>query len=168
MKLLPDVKPDAGLSPDGTYRYWLSRTWSEKPDVAWIMLNPSTADAAVDDATIRRCQGFARSWGYGGIIVVSLFALRATSPKALQAHPDPVGPANDDVLRRVFETTASGIIVAAWGTHGKLRNRDAVAVGIAGQQERSLHCLALTKHGKPQHPLYVPGDTQPMIYRVAL
>src|SRR3954471_10304152 len=107
----------AHLSSDGVYRYTLSRLWDTdpvSPEMVWVMLNPSTADAAVDDPTIRRCIGFARLWGYAGIRVVNLFALRAADPKALLAHQDPVGPDNDHWLRAV---TGERFTMAAWGSH---------------------------------------------------
>ena len=68
------------LSDDGRYRYLLERQWDERPRMAWCMLNPSTADANIDDQTIKRCIGFAKREGFGGIIVVNLMAFRATSP----------------------------------------------------------------------------------------
>ncbi|MDB5297796.1 MAG: hypothetical protein JWO31_3779 [Phycisphaerales bacterium] len=81
---MPDLftRAAAVLSPCERYRYVLHRWWDEsKPAVCWLMLNPSTADAATDDPTIRKCCGFARAWGAGGIAVVNLFALRATDPR---------------------------------------------------------------------------------------
>lgn len=80
---------DAKLSADGLYRYRLGRTWcpSER-GVVWVMLNPSTADAHFDDPTIRRCVGFARSWGMGWITVVNLYAFRATYPQELERCAD--------------------------------------------------------------------------------
>lgn len=86
------VESDARLSPCGLYRYTLTRTWdATKPRACWIGLNPSTADASEDDPTIRRMCGFADAWKCGGIIVVNLFALRATDPKELRRVKDPVG-----------------------------------------------------------------------------
>jgi hypothetical protein len=90
----------AVLSDCGTYRYRLGRRWAEGPVDVWIMLNPSTADATVDDRTIRRCMEFSRRWGAGALVVGNLFALRATDPAELVRHPDPIGPDNDEHLTR--------------------------------------------------------------------
>ena len=50
----------ATISPCGLYRYRLWRGWNpELPTVNFVMLNPSTADDAVDDPTIRRCLRYA-------------------------------------------------------------------------------------------------------------
>ena len=77
----------AVVSDDGLYRYILTRTWDRSlPALVFCMLNPSTADATVDDPTIRKCIGFAQRLGYGGIIVVNLFAYRATKPRELYAQ----------------------------------------------------------------------------------
>jgi hypothetical protein len=73
----------ADLSDCGTYRYRLGRRWAEGPVDVWIMLNPSTADATVDDRTIGRCMEFSRRWGAGALVVGNLFALRATDPTDL-------------------------------------------------------------------------------------
>jgi len=65
----------AVIDPTGDYRYSLWRVWHPKASrVAFIMLNPSQADATVDDPTIRRCIGFAQRWGYGSLEAVNLFA----------------------------------------------------------------------------------------------
>jgi hypothetical protein len=60
----------AVLSDDGVYRYRLWRIWDDdRAPTAFLMLNPSTADATVDDPTLRRCIAFARRWGAGGGVV---------------------------------------------------------------------------------------------------
>jgi hypothetical protein len=75
------TRKNALLSACGYYRYWLSREWDDSlPIVTFIMMNPSTADAFNDDATIRKCVGFAKAWGFGRIRVVNLFALRSREP----------------------------------------------------------------------------------------
>lgn len=77
------------LSRDGGWhRYLLARIWDPSPAAAllvWIMLNPSTADHERDDPTVRRCAGFARRLGYGGIAVANLYSYRATDPRELGA-----------------------------------------------------------------------------------
>lgn len=85
--------PDGGAAIAGEYRYKLWRvTGAPGTSVAlFVMLNPSTADATDDDPTIRRCIRFARDWGHARLLVANLYALRATDPRALSRHPDPVG-----------------------------------------------------------------------------
>jgi hypothetical protein len=80
---------------DSIYRYHLSRSWeSSSPLVAFVMLNPSTADAHQDDPTLRRCIGFAQRWGYGRRAGVNRCAYRATNPAVLRQVADPVGADN--------------------------------------------------------------------------
>src|SRR5258708_25884820 len=95
---LDGVEKGAVLSDDLVYRYELTRRWDSRPMVTWVMLNPSIADAEVDDLTVTKCCGFTQRWGWGGIRVVNLFALRATNPKELHDHPDPVGPKNMEAI----------------------------------------------------------------------
>lgn len=154
---LQDDRSGAVLSDDREYRYRLSRTWNvEKPTLGWIMLNPSTADETEDDPTIRRCIGYAKDWGYGSIVVGNLFALRATEPKELYDHPDPIGPENNDHLQQICEDAET--VVAAWGAHGDYQQR-----GWAVRQMLDVELLALdtTMHDQPVHPLYQPADAEP-------
>lgn len=148
------IQSGAIISECGTYRYALERNWGGYAKVvAFIMLNPSTADATKDDPTIRRCIGFAKAWGCTGLRVLNLFALRSTDPKALYSHPDPIGPENDDYLREW--SADSQIVVAAWGVHGKLRGRGTKVRGMVP----GLQALGVTKDGHPKHPLYVAAAT---------
>ncbi len=158
----------ADLSDDGVYRYTLRRRWAspEEPSVCWIMLNPSTADAVVDDPTIRRCIGFSEGWGFGSLTVVNLFGLRATDPKALLTAPHPVGPENDEAITTAVR--GAWVTVAAWGVHGTLRERGYAVTNLVTERlGRDLMCLGTTKDGHPRHPLYVKGDTAPTMYRSA-
>ena len=157
---LPDAvaTQNALVSPDGLYRYWLTRTW--QPEVwrlGFIMLNPSTADAEVDDPTIGRCKDFARRLGYGGITVVNLYAYRATNPRDMLAAADPVGPENDAYLTELLRSRAEANVdtIAAWGANAK---PDRVAAIMAMPGADRLMCLGLTKHGAPRHPLYLRAD----------
>ena len=148
----------ATISACGTYRYTLDRWWgNDGVSAVFVMLNPSTADADQDDPTIRRCLGFARAWQCDYLTVVNLFALRSTDPAALLAHPDPIGPENDDAIMKAV--ACADYVVAAWGVHGSIRGR-----GVAVRQLilKPLRCLGLTKSGHPRHPLYVRAD-QPLI-----
>lgn len=151
------------ISQCGTYRYLLTRqadfTNPERSTALFIMLNPSTADATIDDPTIRRCRGFARFWDCNGIAVANLYALRATNPKELWSHADPVGPQNDNHLQRLAREY--GDIVCAWGSNAK-PERVAFVVSLLRENKARLFCLGTTKDGSPRHPLYVRGD-QPLV-----
>lgn len=143
------------LSDDGRYRYLLERQWDERPRMAWCMLNPSTADANIDDQTIKRCIGFAKREGFGGIIVVNLMAFRATSPAVCFAQDDPYGPLNDEYLRIAANRTAKGI-VCAWGACATKR---AVERAIRSIGKVCLWHLGFTKYGQPRHPLRLETNT---------
>lgn len=157
----PAMRRDAVISPCGGYRYQLSRTWSQAgPSAVFVMLNPSTADATADDPTIRRCIGFARSWGCGGLVVVNLYAWRATDPAELRQAKDPIGPENDSHLAAVsaYAAQQDAPLVAAWGAHAR-EERIARAVALTGMHR--LTALALTKSGQPAHPLYLRAGLAP-------
>ena len=126
-----------------------------------IGLNPSTADETQDDPTIRRCKRFAKDWGYGGLIMTNLFAIRATDPKEMIKHPEPVGEDNNDWLSASAKD--AGIILAAWGAKGGHKNRDRVVKFLL--RKNRIMCLGLTKQGQPKRPLYIKADTKPMLYR---
>jgi hypothetical protein len=146
----------ADFSSCRTYRYALRRTWNPRGQtVLFILLNPSTADAQLDDPTIRRCIGFARSWGCGGLVVGNLFAFRATNPAVLKSARDPVGPENDQWLRSL--ATKADLVVAGWGAHGTLRGRDKAVLALIDRPS----VLATTKSGRPRHPLYLRRDLVP-------
>jgi hypothetical protein len=146
------------ISRCGKYRYTLTRIWDSKLQVIYfVMLNPSTATAEVDDATIRRCIGFAKLQGAGGIIVVNMFAFRATLPNDLWLAADPVGPDNDTHILAIPE---DAMVIAAWGmqTHILFRQRRREMLELLG--ERPLWCLGVTASGEPRHPVRLGYDVQ--------
>lgn len=148
----------AVLSDCGRYRYTLTRRWAPGAPMLFVMLNPSTADASMDDPTIRRCIGFAKREGCGALEVVNLFAFRATDPAALSTATDPIGPDND---RHIVEAAVrGGVIVAAWGASvpAALRTRPAQVGRLLRETRLRLWCLGMTSGGAPRHPLYVRGD----------
>lgn len=149
----------AKISACGKYRYWLTRPAAtdtpEKGTALFIMLNPSTADAELDDPTIRRCRGFAETWDCAGLTVGNLYALRATDPKELSRALDPVGPSNDMHLYKLCQEY--GDVVCAWGTNAKPERVQAFCA-IAERASVRLWCLGTTKSGAPRHPLYIKAD----------
>lgn len=154
----------AVLSEDKAYRYLLTRFWDVTlAPVVWVMLNPSTADAEVDDPTIVRCTNYAQDWGYGGVIVLNLYAYRATDPRELLTAADPVGPNNDAYLAYIFDGVRphGGPVVCGWGNHAKTP-RVAAVQALAAAHRTQLHALRTTKSGQPGHPLYLPGRLTPV------
>lgn len=187
----------ANISPCGKYRYRLWREWRLHPLPAqwdmwteddgtpvvdgadkqlgephtclFVMLNPSTADGEMDDPTIRRCVGFAKSWGYDRMEVVNLFAYRATKPIELLAlghDDDPVGPLNINAIRTAMDQQVNRI-VCAWGANGSHLGQDETVLGWIEDyadlfdHEIEIVALGLTAEGHPRHPLYLPADAAP-------
>lgn len=145
------------FSSDRNYRYALWRRWrNDIPYALFIGLNPSTADEDNDDPTIRRCKRFSKDWGYGGMYIVNLFALRATNPKVMLLHDFPVGLENDTWLK--YFAYNAGVIVCAWGTYGGHKQRDQQVMDLLANYD--LMCFGITKNGKPKHPLYIAANKQ--------
>lgn len=146
-----------------TYRYQLWRIWDEShPPAVFVMLNPSTADEAVNDPTVERCERRARMMGYGGLRVANIFALRSTDPDALYQHADPVGPQNDAAI--LESVNGAGIVICAWGGHGKLNDRGAFVLGLLREAGVIPHYLKLNGDGTPKHPLYVGYADRPVAW----
>lgn len=148
------------------YRYLLWRTWdASKGNALFIMLNPSTADGETNDPTVERCQRRATQWGYGGLVVANIFALRSTDPAGL--YPPEMLPIqevgrpfhNDVVLR----TAAKGaqLVVCGWGEHGALHRRGSEVLSLLRRDGVRPHALRMNKSGQPQHPLYIGYKVQP-------
>lgn len=156
------MKKSAHLSLDGEYRFWLAREWSEGGKrVCWIMLNPSTADAEVDDQTIRKIIKFSRREGFDALDVVNLFALRTPDPKMIKSHFKPVGgsAANDSWI--MDTAVKADLVVCAWGAHGTYLRRDMQVLTMLRRHlpDRRIVCLGTNQAGSPKHPLYLRDDT---------
>jgi hypothetical protein len=149
------IERGADISPCGRYRYTLWCAWGAGAWVNFCCLNPSRADAKVNDPSFTRMVNFAKAWGYDGLIVTNLFAFRATNPLDMKAAADPVGPLNDSALLSAHLTAKR--TVAAWGAHGTYRGRDAQVRAMLPD----LQYLRLTKDGHPGHPLYLPAGLRP-------
>lgn len=146
----------ATLSECSGYRYELSRGWCQNP-LIFLMLNPSTADHNIDDPTIRRCMSFAEQNGYDGIMVLNLYALRATDPKQLWCSLDPVGENNDFYLHKYARQYGS--FLCAWGKNAK-RDRVSQVVDILKSYNANLYCLGVNKDNSPKHPLYLAKNSK--------
>lgn len=147
----------------GQYRYELRRWWDlTLPWAVWIMLNPSTADASLNDPTLRRCIGFTERNGCGGLIVVNLYAWRTPDPARL------LGPAGSGGMTGIFNAAyvtnaielgqeSGGPVIAAWGAwlgnHTKKAPPYTPAHSLALRQGVQLQCFGTTKDGHPKHPL---------------
>ena len=144
------------ISPCGRYRYRLERQLGMfGPTAVVIMVNPSTADADTDDATIRRVIGFGKRFGWSRVIVGNIFGFRATRIGDLGLSDDPVGPENHAHLRSSL--SEADVALVAWGRLGKLpsrfRNEWKVVHSVAQDLKIELNCLGVTQDGHPKHPL---------------
>jgi len=144
------------FSIDQRYRYVLWRTWAPGPRrLVVIGLNPSTADATTNDRTVSRCMTFAQRERCSGLVMLNLFAYRATDPKRMRVASDPIGPNNDRFIR---DRTRGGdlVVVAAWGAHGSHLDR---AAKVCRLGLPAMRCFGVTKDGSPKHPLYLAANT---------
>ncbi len=156
----------------GHFRYHLHRRWDTAlPVLAFVMLNPSTADESMDDPTIRRCIGFAQTLGFGSVEVVNLFAYRATSPVDLKRAGWPVGPENDDWIKATAEhaVETGGAVCCAWGANAAKLRRPIDVFALLDAAGAEPMCLERTSSGAPSHPLYLPGAShlRPLSLRAA-
>lgn len=160
----------AVISKCGLYRMSLVRKWDETlPQVLFIGVNPSTADAEHDDHTIRKLIGFTRRWDYGGFEIVNLFAYRATDVKQLRNHYNrdtSMNVINNERLAIADALRRSALVVPCWGGKQKLPKdlhhrmywvREMLARPLAGQW---VGCFGKTSCGEPRHPLMLSYDTK--------
>lgn len=149
------------ISPCGRYRYRLEREGRGLGKTAVIMVNPSTADADKDDATIRKLRGFGERNAWGRIIVGNLFAYRATDVSKLASADDPVGPENDAHLKRIVGAVER--VIFAWGASSKLpkrlRSRWQAVDALVRATGHDPHCLGTGGDGQPYHPLMLAYAT---------
>lgn len=164
----------AEISDCGRYRWWLRRSWQFFRDgqgvpgngvCSFIMLNPSTADGRVDDPTIRRCIGFAKSWGYDTLSVRNLFPWRATDPAELGAIDSNIATGGSRGDAELLAALTADRVIVAWGANvPHCRDANVLAMFRRAFPAVPLYCLGLTAEGKPRHPLYVRAATQPQLF----
>lgn len=169
-KRLKYTMATANLSGDERYRWSLMRSWvsvngdglfTYKPRVAcFIGLNPSVADADIDDPTLRRCVRFAQRLNYDSMYMMNLFAYRGSNPNVLLQVDNPVGVMCDSYLQQAIND--SDLVVCCWGAVGKLLNRDRDVYEMIPKDKAM--CFGLTKGGMPKHPLYLANTVKLMPY----
>jgi hypothetical protein len=157
------LENDAVISDCGQYRYLLRRTWDHsKPRALLVMLNPSTADAMQDDATIRSCVRLLSGHGYGSMEVVNVFAYRATNPDELPKQTNPFGPSNGRTIEAAVHRC--DVVICAWGAYPPAQQHAASILNIARSHRPATYCFGRTKTGAPKHPLYIKSGTPLEVY----
>jgi len=96
----------------GEYRYYLTRLWDHSLDtVAFILLNPNKADCYKEDNTSDLCIRYSKRWGFGSLIIVNLFAVKAPNPDEMKESKEPIGEHNDEFIKKAVNE--SKLIVVA-------------------------------------------------------
>lgn len=151
----------AVLSLDGTYRYRLERWLTHgAPYVMFVGLNPSTADALLDDNTVRAWKRLTTEWGFRRFCVGNVYALRSRDPRWLWKADDPYGPERLKHLHAMAKDAS--LIIACWGNHAKRADYEPVADLLASY--RDVQCMGLNANGTPKHPLFLPTTVRRILY----
>ena len=153
----------ATVSPCGLYRYRLSRSIATKgPVYAFFGVNPSTADALVDDATVRKWIGFSTRWGASSFVVGNVFAFRATKVRDLANDTRPAFSVENQAHLRAIASEAD-VLVPCWGSRNKLpeelRHHLDNTLHLLRQMGKPVKHFGLTLAGDPKHPLMLSYDT---------
>ena len=154
----------AKISACGLYRYELTREFGSSRPLVICGLNPSTATADIDDATIRKEVGFAKLWNCGRLVKVNAYAYRATKPddmkRAYKNGVDIVGPENDASIVAAIELakTEDGIVLVAWGANISWKGNTLRQQKLARLFGDIAECLGTNDDGTPKHPLYIPYE----------
>ena len=159
------LENDAVISECGKYRYLLRRVWDyAKPRALFIMLNPSTADAKQDDATIRSCVRLLARLGYGSMEVTNLMAWRATKPDDIPDKPTLVmGSDNSRIIEAAVHRC--DIVICAWGAHPYARRFAGGVLDIISLHRPAAYCFGKTKAGAPKHPLYIKSGSMLEVFQ---
>lgn len=161
LALMPGVKGDAEFSDHEhrqLMRRWIGDSFPERY-IMFIGMNPSTADANVNDPTCAREWTFAQREGYDAMAKGNVGDYRATDPKMLLAPGVvAVSPHNLPSLQAAARK-ADKVVLA----HGKLNKALAPAgrelVEVLRADGIPLWCFGVNADGSPKHPLYLRLDT---------
>lgn len=157
-----------------TERYWPRwLTDDELIRVVFVMLNPSTADAFEPDRTIGRCVKFALLWGADIVEAVNLFSLVSPYPTDLYhgaRNVADIGANHTNDVQIVEACTQPRTrVIAAWGRHGRLNDRDVAVRELLLREHVMLEALGTTQEGYPLHPLargkhFIPYERKPRLW----
>lgn len=162
LALMAGVNGDAVFSADGRHRplmrRWLGDAFPDR-HLLFIGMNPSTADAIVNDPTCAREWTFTLREGFSGMVKANVGDWRATDPKMLLAPGVVVSSPDNLPTIRAAAARADKVILC----HGKL-NRALAPAGRALVDALTgdgvhLWCFGTNADGSPKHPLYLRGDT---------
>ena len=146
-----NILRNARFSNDKKHRYKLSRHWDlNKPQILYIMLNPSIGNENIDDPTIRRLLSFTRKFDYGGFFVGNLFTYITPNPKTLDTS---IGLTNKNL--NILHNLVSKVdkVVYAWGN--SIEEPNEFKKFISGPM-----CFGKNLNGTPCHPLYLPSSSE--------
>lgn len=167
------------ISACGSYRYRLERGPFESVGlleladdgiydfrgkvIAFFGVNPSTADASLDDHTVTKWIGFCRRWRAQRFIVGNVSAYRATDVGELAKAM--ISPAQWRENFAHIEGIASDadILVPCWGNRSKaprhMRNDFDTVLAFLRSSKKPVCHFGLTVSGDPKHPLMLGYDT---------
>ena len=146
-----NILRNARFSNDKKHRYKLSRHWDlNKPQILYIMLNPSIGNESIDDPTIKRLLSFTRKFDYGGFFVGNLFTYITPNPKTLDTS---IGLTNKNL--NILHNLVSKVdkVVYAWGN--SIEEPNEFKKFISGPM-----CFGKNLNGTPSHPLYLPSSSK--------
>lgn len=165
LRLPADVQGDAVFSSCRRYRPLLRRWRGEAFPAGFAMfigMNPSTAEAHVDDPTIAREWAFTVREGYAGYVKCNVGDYRATKPQML-LEPG-VAPSSAENLPTILDWATKAALVVL--CHGKLNRalKDHGMALIAALRNQGIvpMCFGTNADGSPKHPLYLKG-TAPLV-----
>lgn len=156
---------DAQFSSCKQYRYSLYRQWAEAREnipLVWIGLNPSKAETYKNDNTVTRCIRFSMYMGAVSMVMLNLFAFRATSPAWMKSQEDPIGPDNDCNIKYWIGDRTK--VIVCWGSDGSFMNRDKEVMDLILPRCGKIYCLGTTLDGFPRHPSRLAYDTELVEY----
>lgn len=146
-----NILRNARFSNDKKHRYKLSRHWDlNKPQILYIMLNPSIGNESIDDPTIKRLLSFTRKFDYGGFFVGNLYTYITPNPKTLDTS---IGLTNKNL--NILSNLVSKVdkVVYAWGN--SIEEPNEFKKFISGPM-----CFGKNLDGTPSHPLYLPSSSE--------